>query len=203
MILYVATGNHGKLRDFAEAARAHGIVVLPLPGLREIAAPPEDGATFEANARAKAVYYSHFAPANLVMADDSGLEVDALHGAPGVRSARYADDSGFGFLSAKPTDHVNNDCLLAALDGAPDDRRTARYRAVLAVARNGEVLHTASGSVEGRILTAPRGSGGFGYDPLFHLPELGQTMAEISSEQKHTLSHRGRAFRALLERLGA
>jgi len=211
MTLYAATSNPGKLRDFATAAAVHGISVLPLPGLDRIPAPPEDEPTFEGNARAKAVYYSQHAPGLLVVADDSGLEVDSLGGAPGVRSARYADDQHF---PAAPTstpansqrfaaniDERNNACLLRALDGAPPNCRQARYRCALAVARDGEVLHTAEGAVEGEILTAPRGTGCFGYDPLFYLPELQQTMAEISLETKHQLSHRGRAFRALLDQL--
>lgn len=201
MILFAATSNVGKLRDFAEAARAHALEVMPLPALATIPAPAEDGTTFDDNARAKALYYSRFAPGELVMADDSGLEVDALHGAPGVRSARYAEDSHFAIHSPDTTDLRNNACLLSALSDVPDHLRSARYRAVLALARDGQLLFTASGSVEGRILTAPRGSGGFGYDPLFLLPDLDQTMAEISVEQKHTLSHRGRAFRALLDTL--
>lgn len=198
MILYAATSNPGKLRDFATAAAAHNITVLPLPGLQTIPAPPEDEPTFEANARAKALYYSQHAPGLLVMADDSGLEVDALHGAPGVRSARYADDQHFAIASPDSTDTRNNACLLYALDGVPEPRRSARYRCVLAIARDGHVTHTAEGAVEGEILTAPRGAGGFGYDPLFFIPELQQTMAEISLEAKHGLSHRGQAFRALL-----
>ncbi|MDR3417717.1 MAG: non-canonical purine NTP pyrophosphatase [Nevskia sp.] len=201
MILYAATSNPGKLRDFATAAAAHNITVLPLPGLQTIPAPPEDEPTFAGNARAKALYYSQHAPGLLVLADDSGLEVDSLDGAPGVRSARYADDQHFPSAPASTTDERNNACLLRALDGAPPNCRRARYRCVLAVARDGHVTHTAEGAVEGELLTAPRGTGGFGYDPLFFIPELQQTMAEISLETKHDLSHRGRAFRALLAQL--
>jgi XTP/dITP diphosphohydrolase len=201
MILYVATSNAGKLRDFATAAVAHGIVVETLPRLADIPAPPEDEPTFEGNARAKAIYYSQHAPGLIVIADDSGLEVDALEGAPGVRSARYADDSLYPQTPGSTTDERNNACLLHALTDVPDACREGRYRCVLAAARDGVVTHTAEGSVEGRILHAPRGDGGFGYDPLFLIPELGQTMAEISLETKHELSHRGRAFRALLAQL--
>jgi XTP/dITP diphosphohydrolase len=198
MILYAATSNPGKLRDFATAAAAHSITIEPVPGLTEIPAPPENEPTFEGNAREKAVYYSQFAPGQLVIADDSGLEVAALDGAPGVRSARYAEDEHFALASPDSIDTRNNACLLYALDGVPEDRRAARYRCVLAAAQDGIITHTAEGTVEGRILTAPRGEGGFGYDPLFLIPELDQTMAEISLEIKHELSHRGRAFRALL-----
>lgn len=201
--LFVATTSQGKLRDFRTAADAHGIQLIPLPGLSMMAAPEENGATFEANAALKAVYYSRFAPGELVMADDSGLEVNALDGAPGVRSARYAADAG---LVDSPdandnTDVWNNMVLLQRLSGIPPEQRTARYRCVLAVARNGAVIAAAEGRVEGTILGAPRGTGGFGYDPLFYLPELDQTMAEISLETKLSLSHRGRALAALLIKL--
>jgi XTP/dITP diphosphohydrolase len=202
--LYAATTNPGKLRDFSIAAQESeldgGIRIEPLPNLASIPAPEEDQPTFAGNARLKAAYYSRLT-SGYVLADDSGLEVDALHGEPGVRSARYAQDAAY----EPPTtpaheplaiDARNNLCLLHRLSGV--EHRSARYHCVLALARAGTVLATADGSVEGTILTEPRGSGGFGYDPLFFLPELGRTMAEISLEEKHTLSHRGRAFRALL-----
>ena len=200
--LYVATGNPGKLRDFAIAAasvRAEWLIET-LPGLREIEPPEETGATFEENARAKALYYARFAPGSLVLADDSGLEVDALDGAPGVYSARYAERSGFPGNSTLTTDARNNACLLAALanTAAP---RTGRYRCVLAVARDHAVLCTAEGAVEGEILEAPRGTEGFGYDPLFLLPGLGRTMAELDRETRLGLSHRGAALRRLLPQL--
>jgi XTP/dITP diphosphohydrolase len=201
--LYVATSSKGKLRDFATAALAHDVLIEPLPGLATIPAPEENGITFLANATLKAVYYSRFAPDHLVLADDSGLEVDALDGAPGVRSARFAADAG---LTDSPdandnTDVWNNMVLIQRLAGIPPEQRTARYRCVLVAARNGQPFCTAEGSVEGHILDAPRGTGGFGYDPLFYLPELQLTMAEIDLETKHSLSHRGRAFAALLGQL--
>ncbi|MGI8770421.1 MAG: non-canonical purine NTP pyrophosphatase [Acidobacteriaceae bacterium] len=224
-VLYVATSNAGKLRDFSVAAKLFGVVIEPLPGVREVDAPIEDGPTFEANARIKAVFYSGYRPEALVLADDSGLEVDALGGAPGVRSARYAADSGNdptlaphpsrqsphagdagslewgtpGDSAPLSTDARNNRHLLAQLAGVPEDRRSARYRCVLALARRGEVLATAEGAVEGVILTEPRGGGGFGYDPLFYLPELRLTMAEVDLETKQRLSHRGCALQALLQ----
>ncbi len=202
--LYAATTSHGKLRDFRTAALAHSLVIQPLPGLRSIPAPQENGATFAANATLKAVYYSPFAPGELVMADDSGLEVDALDGAPGVRSARFAADAG---LVDSPdandnTDVWNNLILLQRLAGVPLARRTARYHCVLVVAQDGVPLQSADGSVEGLILESPRGTGGFGYDPLFYLPELNLTMAELDLETKLSLSHRGRALAALLRLLG-
>ena len=187
--LYVASSNPGKLRDFRVAAAAQAIAVLPLPGLDGIDPPPEDEPTFEGNAALKAIYYSRFLPGEMVLADDSGIEVDALQGAPGVRSARFAPDGN------------NNQYLLQQLAGVaahdPKDRG-ARYRCVLAVARDGQVLLTAAGAVEGRILPSPRGSGGFGYDPLFYLPHLDRTTAELDDAARWALSHRGNAFRALI-----
>jgi XTP/dITP diphosphohydrolase len=201
--LYVATTSQGKLRDFRTAAQAHNVAIDPLPALATIPAPEETGATFAANATLKAVYYSRFAPGCLVLADDSGLEVDALEGAPGVRSARFAADSG---LVDSPdandnTDVWNNMILLQRLAGVPLDRRTARYRCVLVDAQDGEAVHTAEGAVEGLILEAPRGTGGFGYDPLFYVPALDLTMAEVDLETKLSISHRGRAIDVLLKNL--
>jgi XTP/dITP diphosphohydrolase len=198
--LFVATTSQGKLRDFRTAAAAHSISIEPLPNLEGIPAPDENGATFADNAMLKAVYYSRLAPGELVLADDSGLEVDALAGAPGVRSARFAADTG---LVDSPdandnTDVWNNMLLLQKLASVPAAQRTARYRCVLVAARNGQPLHSAEGAVEGLILDSPSGTGGFGYDPLFFLPELDLTMAEIDLETKLSLSHRGRAFAALL-----
>jgi XTP/dITP diphosphohydrolase len=203
--LYAATTSQGKLRDFRTAAEAHSLTIEPLPSLTTIPAPEEDGLTFVANATLKAVYYSRFAPGEWVLADDSGLEVDALNGAPGVRSARFAAD--FGIVDS-PTANDNSDVwnnllLLRRMAWVHPAQRTARYRCVLVAARDGVALHTAEGAVEGLILEAPRGTGGFGYDPLFFLPELDRTMAELDLETKHSLSHRGRAIAALLPMLGA
>ncbi|HEX3437896.1 MAG TPA: RdgB/HAM1 family non-canonical purine NTP pyrophosphatase [Pseudacidobacterium sp.] len=196
--LYVATSNPGKLRDFAAAAEAFDVAVIPLPNLKNIPVPAEDGATFEDNARIKALYYSTFAPEELVIADDSGLEVDALGGKPGVRSARYADDAEFLINSDVDTDERNNLYLLQQLASHPAEHHRARYRCAIAAARAGKILLTTEGSVEGEIISQPRGTGGFGYDPLFYLPELGKTMSEIDIAQKQTLSHRGKAFLKLL-----
>jgi XTP/dITP diphosphohydrolase len=201
--LYAATTSAGKLRDFRTAAQAYSVSIDPLPDIDKIPAPKEDGDTFAANATLKALYYSRFAPGAMVLADDSGLEVDALSGAPGVRSARYAADSG---LRDSPdandnTDVWNNMVLLQRMAGVSSTQRTARYHCVLVAARDGAVCHTVDGAVEGMILDAPRGTGGFGYDPLFYLPELGKTMAEINLETKLSLSHRGRAIAALLPML--
>jgi XTP/dITP diphosphohydrolase len=201
LTLCAATTNPGKLRDFSVAAAEGEVAVEPLPGLKEIPAPDENEPTFAGNARLKAEHYSRFTN-ELVLADDSGLEVDALNGQPGVRSARFAEDAGYESPAATPalsTDARNNLYLLDRMRDIPN--RTARYHCVLALARNGSVLLTADGSVEGEILFVPRGTGGFGYDPLFWLPKQGRTMAEIALEEKHALSHRGRAFRALLAEL--
>ncbi len=201
--LLVASTSAGKLRDFRTAAKAYAVCIDPIPGLDEIPAPVEDGDNFAANATLKAVYYSRFAPGELVLADDSGLEVDALSGAPGVRSSRFAADAG---LVDSPgandnTDVWNNVLLLQRMAGVPTAKRTARYRCVLVAARDGAICHTAEGAVEGMILEAPRGTGGFGYDPLFFLPDLDKTMAEIDLETKLLRSHRGRAIAALLPKL--
>jgi XTP/dITP diphosphohydrolase len=201
MIIYVATTNPGKLRDFTAAADPR-ITLLPLPGLKEIDAPAEDEPTFEGNARIKAIYYSKHMPNEIVMADDSGLEVDALNGAPGVRSARYADDEGFsGPTPLLSVDERNNLCLLHALETIPAEQYQGRYRCVLVAARDGQVLAIGDGTVEGSILTTPRGTDGFGYDPLFLVPEYQKTMAELDIITKLVISHRGRAFRALSEAL--
>ncbi len=201
--LFIATTSAGKLADFREAAEEYQVAIEPVPGLKTIPAPHEDGDSFEANAITKALYYSGFAPGEIVFADDSGLEVDALDGAPGVRSARFAADTG---LVDSPdandnTDVWNNIVLLQKLEGVAPARRTARYRCVLAAARDGEVLLTAEGSIDGQILEAPHGTGGFGYDPLFYLPNLDQTMADLDVGVKFAISHRGLAFAALLSRL--
>jgi XTP/dITP diphosphohydrolase len=201
MLLYAATTNPGKLRDFARAAESSlSIRIEPLPALADIPAPPEDEPTFEANARLKAIYYSLRAPGLLVLADDSGLEVAALNGAPGVRSARFATDLAHPGDADTP-DNRNNAALLHSLADVPEARRQARYRCSLALARDGEVLHTVDGTVEGLILTAPRGTGGFGYDPLFFLTALNRTMSELPPADRLALNHRGRALTALLDRL--
>jgi XTP/dITP diphosphohydrolase len=205
MILYIATSNPGKLRDFAAAETLH-VPIAPLPNLASVTPPPEDEPTFEGNAIEKARYYSHHAPGEIVLADDSGLEVDALHGAPGVRSARFADDHNFHPtepLTAQPLsiDQRNNLYILSLLTGVPLTERSARYHCVLAAARNGHILAIGHGAVEGEILTTPRGAHGFGYDPLFYLPEQHKTMAELDARTKLSFSHRGRALVHLLTKL--
>jgi XTP/dITP diphosphohydrolase len=200
MNLFVATTNPGKLRDFAATASPE-ITLTPLPGLKQIPAPAEDEPTFEGNSRLKAIYYSHHAPNEIVIADDSGLEVDALHGHPGVRSARFADDHAFHTPQPLPLDERNNLYLISLLTGVPLTERSARYHCVLAAARNGHVLAIGHGAVEGDILSEHRGTNGFGYDPLFYLPNEKKTMAELDIKTKLSFSHRGRAFAALLKAL--
>jgi XTP/dITP diphosphohydrolase len=205
MTLYIATSNPGKLRDFA-AATSTDMPIAPLPGLNEIPPPHEDQPTFEGNARLKAIYYSQHLPNQIVIADDSGLEVDALNGAPGVRSARYADDQHFPARPSSSSDNSNNIdernnlCLVQALSKFPTPHK-GRYRCVLAAARNCEVLAIGDGTVEGEILLSSRGDKGFGYDPLFYLPTHKKTMAELDITTKLAFSHRGRAFVALLNSL--
>jgi len=184
MTVYACSSNPGKLREFALAAP--GVCVETLPNLSTIAPPEETGTTFEENARLKAVYYSAFTP-ELIFADDSGLEVDALAGAPGVHSARYAGPNA--------TDAENNALLLHNLGNQA--RRSARFVCVIALARLGQVVQTFPGSVNGEILHAPRGAGGFGYDPLFFYPPFGCSFAELVPEQKFAVSHRGNALRSL------
>ena len=201
MILYAATSNPGKLAEFATSASTSGIDVLALPNLAQIPEPIEDANTFLGNAELKAIAYSLHAPNDLVFADDSGLEVPALNNAPGVRSARFADDMAFEPNSPLTKDQRNNRCLLHLLAQLPNPSRTARFVCSLALARNGKILLTAEGETPGELLTAPRGNDGFGYDPLFLIPHLGLTLAELSREQKWQISHRGNAFRSLLAQL--
>jgi len=201
MLLYAATSNPGKLGEFSSSANSAGIEVLALPGLSSMPEPVEDAPTFMGNAEKKAIAYSLLAPGLLVFADDSGLEAEALGGQPGVRSARFADDLGFNAHSPALKDERNNRCLLSLLAQLPNASRNARFVCALALARDGKVLLRAEEDVTGLLLSAPRGTDGFGYDPLFLLPALGLTMAEISREQKWELGHRGKAFRILLTKL--
>ncbi len=201
MTLYAATTNPGKLAEFAASASVEGIDVTALPNVGRMPEPVEDAATFMGNAEIKAIAYSLASPGLLVFADDSGLEVDALKGAPGVRSARFADDQGFDVRVGARADERNNNTLISLLERLPFEPRTARFVCALAVARDGEVLLRAEGRVHGEMLLAPRGTQGFGYDPLFLLPALGVTMAELPPEEKWQLSHRGDAFRGLLKQL--
>jgi XTP/dITP diphosphohydrolase len=196
----VATSNPGKIRDLVGAAAKHNVRIEVLPNFASLPPVVEDGATFEANARKKAEHYSLHAAGEVVIADDSGLEVDALGGAPGVRSARYAaDEHNAEEDSGNSDDEANNARLLRELHDVPDDSRTGRFVCVIAAARNGRTLGTFRGQAEGMILHAARGSNGFGYDPLFYFPAIAKTFAELTAEEKARYSHRGAAFRAFLE----
>jgi XTP/dITP diphosphohydrolase len=202
----VATSNPGKIRDLIGAAMAHNVSIETLPGFTMLPPVIEDRATFEANARKKAEHYSKYVEGDLVIADDSGLEVDALGGAPGVRSARYAEDEksavhaeGEASDLANSRDEANNARLLRELHDVPDEYRTGRFVCVIAAARNGHTLATFEGRAEGLILHAPHGSNGFGYDPLFYFAEIGKTFAELTAGEKAKYSHRGAAFRQFLQ----
>ena len=196
--ILIATSNPGKLRDFAGAAAVHGIEIGGIPGFASLPLVVEDGLTFEDNARKKAEEYSRHAPGEIVVADDSGLEVDALNGAPGVHSARYAADQPH-LAEENTDDDANNARLLRELRKVAPEKRTGRFVCVLAAARDGETLAAFRGTAEGVILDSPRGSGGFGYDPLFYFPQIQKTFAELSAEEKSKYSHRGAAFRQFLE----
>ena len=203
--VFIATSNAGKLRDFAGVTAGIDAIALELlPGFSALPSIEEDGETFEANACKKAGFYSGYAPGAIVLADDSGLEVVALDNAPGVRSARYAADDSEEFKTAYASlslsiDEANNRRLLRELADVPQEKRAGRFVCALAAARDGRILQTFEGEVRGTILYAPRGENGFGYDPLFYLPELGKTTAELSAIEKAKVSHRGQAFRKFLE----
>jgi XTP/dITP diphosphohydrolase len=198
MRILIATSNPGKLRDFAGAALRHGVEIGGIPDFAFLPPVVEDGLTFEANARKKAEAYSKYVSGETVIADDSGLEIDALHGAPGVHSARYAADKPEQ-ASANCDDEANNARVLRELQNVPPAQRTGRFVCVLAAARDGKTLATFRGTAEGIILDAPRGANGFGYDPLFYFPEIMKTFAELTAEEKSKYSHRGAAFKQLLE----
>jgi XTP/dITP diphosphohydrolase len=209
-LLRVATANAGKIAEFrlgvqlwrqqfsrpSNAARSPlaTLTVEPVPGIETFPECVEDGESFSANARKKALYYSRFTR-DLVVADDSGLEVEALDGLPGVRSRRYA--------GASATDAQNNAKLLDALRGLPPERRGAQFVCVLAIARNGIFVAEFQGTARGVLLDAPRGGNGFGYDPLFFDLECNKTFAELLPEEKLRRSHRGRALRAMFDWLAA
>lgn len=189
MRLVLATTNAGKVRELTMALQGRPVETVSLAAYPALAPVEEDGATFLANAVKKAGHFGRATGAP-VLADDSGLLVDALHGAPGVRSARFAGP-GAG-------DAANNALLLERLSEVPPALRRARFYAVLALALPDGRLFTVDGTCEGEILTSPRGEGGFGYDPLFYLPEYGKTMAELPPETKNRISHRGRALACLV-----
>lgn len=192
--LIVATGNPGKFKEIVALLRGLDLLIVPLDRVGPVEVPPEGGDSFQENARRKAMAVAA-ATGHLTLADDSGLEVDALGGAPGIRSARYG---GPGKNNAD-----RNRLLLEALRGVPAKRRTARFRCVVAIADPRGSVYFAEGVCEGRIAAAPRGDHGFGYDPLFEIPDRGQTLAEVEPDVKNRLSHRARALARAREILRA
>jgi XTP/dITP diphosphohydrolase len=188
--LILASGNPGKLREFQVLAAGHALELELLPGSVNLQEFVESAPTFAENAAGKAIHYSRHCP-EFVFADDSGLVVPALGGVPGVLSARYA---GLGASSQR-----RNAKLLAELRGKKGVERVAYFACVIAVARQGRCVTVVSGKADGEILEEPRGGGGFGYDPVFYFPLLGKSFAELSAEEKNQHSHRGKAFRRLME----
>jgi XTP/dITP diphosphohydrolase len=190
--ILIATGNPGKAREFREMLASHHFRWSDLSNHPEAKPVDETGTTFRANACLKAADYARQFNA-WALADDSGLEVDALDGSPGVYSARWAEMQRTG-----KGDADNNATLLRQLEHVPDDKRTGRFVCVLALADpGGRIVLTARDAVEGRLLRAPRGSNGFGYDPLFFIDAMGRTTAELPPDEKHRISHRGKALRRL------
>jgi len=193
--LVIATHNHHKTGEIRAILGDRFPDIGDLTGLPEFVPPEETGITFEANARIKALAASAKLPEGmLVLADDSGLEVDSLDGAPGVYSSRYAGENA--------DDAANRRKLLAALDGKNGDFRVARFRCVMALARDNMVIATFDGKVEGRIIEDERGEGGFGYDPVFVPDGYKETFAELPGETKNKLSHRARALDEVQRFLG-
>lgn len=190
--ILVASKNKGKIAEIKKTLAELPVVVKPVSEYFTGSEPDETGDTFRENAILKATYY--YQQTQLpCLADDSGLEVDIIQGQPGVKSARYAGENA--------NDQENNRKLLQELQKVPLEQRTARFRCVLAYVEDSQTVITAEGSCEGMILTAPQGSGGFGYDPLFYLPGLERSLAELSLEEKNRISHRGQAMARMAELL--
>lgn len=187
-VMLVASKNKGKTAEITDALIGLPLTVKPVTEFGDFSEPEETGKTFAANAELKARYYSSLTGLTC-LADDSGLEVDAIGGEPGVYSARFA--------GVTATDADNNAKLLSLLSGVEPERRTARFRCVLVYFDPLGQLLTAQGTCEGVILNSPRGTGGFGYDPLFYIPEYGKTMAEMTLVEKNAISHRGAALKQL------
>lgn len=188
----IATKNSGKAKEFERIFNAKGIEVKTLLDFPEIEDVEETGTTFEENAKIKSETIANLL-GKMVIADDSGLEIDALEGRPGVYSARYA--------GLQKNDEDNIDKVLSELNGVPENERTARFRCVLAVSHPGKKTETYAGACEGRILTERRGTNGFGYDPIFYVKAKGKAMAELSPEEKNTISHRAMAIKKLEENI--
>lgn len=183
-----ATTNRGKLREATSILDGLAVTLTNLNDYSALAEPVEDADTFEGNARIKASYYAKMTGC-FTLADDSGLEVDALNGAPGIHSARYAGD--------ECDDAANNAKLIQSLSGVPEEKRTARFRCVIALAGVDGVIASASGTFEGWIVDKPQGDNGFGYDPHFFVPQYQVTSAEMPPDLKNRISHRGQALRKI------
>jgi XTP/dITP diphosphohydrolase len=192
--ILLASSNPGKSREYRELAAGSVLALDLIPNFRDLPLFDESAPTFAENAAGKALHYSRLA-GETVLADDSGLVVPALGGAPGVHSARYAGPDA--------TDAACVRKLLREMEGREGDERRARFVCVIAMARQGRVLAVVSDFAEGFLAKDPRGTNGFGYDPIFFLPELARTFAELSPEEKNRHSHRGRAFRKLRDLLAA
>lgn len=190
--LLLATRNPGKIAEIRRLTAGSGWTWRGLDEFPRTPDAPETGGAFSDNARQKATYYAS-ATGLPAVADDSGLEVDALDGAPGVDSAHYA--------GPERDDAANNRKLIEALRGVPAVQRQARFRCVMALVSAGKTLAETSGAIEGLIIDTPRGTNGFGYDPHFLVPSLGRTMAELTPAEKNAISHRGQALRAMLAEL--
>jgi XTP/dITP diphosphohydrolase len=194
MRLFIATTNPNKLREIGVVLAGTPVQLASLADVPAIQEPDETGATFEENARQKAFYYArhieqHAGRDVLTVAEDSGLVVDALDGEPGVRSARFLrPDASYAERFAE---------IHRRLDARPARPRTARFVCALAAVRGRQLVFETTGAIEGVISDAPRGNGGFGYDPIFYFPPYGQTLAEVSDEKKLSVAHRGHAFRTL------
>jgi len=192
--IVLGTWNEGKIREITDVLSDLPLRIVRLSEFGDVSEPTEDGETFAANARIKALHYARVT-GMWCLAEDSGLAVDELGGAPGVRSARYACDDCPPDAGRDTIDAANIARLLAALDGVDDEHRTARFICHVVLADPQQVLIEADGAVEGRIIRSPRGGNGFGYDPVFYVDELGCTTAELSRQQKNEISHRGQALR--------
>jgi XTP/dITP diphosphohydrolase len=190
--MLIATANAHKVKEFREMLGEDRFEWMDLARTPAIPVPEETGETFRANACLKAAYYAKVLN-TWAMADDSGLEVDALGGKPGVHSARWAEMHSKG-----KGDKDNNRLLLEQMHEVSDENRTARFVCCLALANpDGKILLTARETVEGHVLREARGANGFGYDPLFYIDHMGKTTAELKSEEKHAISHRGKALRVM------
>lgn len=196
--LLFATSNPGKLREVRQVLEPLGFQIIGLDDLGKVFDEPvEDASTFEGNARIKARSYAAQS-GTMCLAEDSGLEVDALNGAPGVHSARYAGTGN----NRDQRDRHNNEKLLYELSRLPGVPRDARFVCAMCLCRvDGSIVDETRGTFEGVVTDAPRGENGFGYDPLLLIPDLGRTAAELSPDEKNERSHRGQAARALAERL--